>query len=74
MVRPAMVKLGDSEPVGVQVLPPSREYWYDVIAAPPFEPGVKETPRAPFSGVTAVMTGGGLLVRQSRLGRVCVGR
>ena len=27
------------------------------MAAPPFEPGVKATARAPFSGVTAVMTG-----------------
>jgi hypothetical protein len=56
LVRPETVNPGDSEPVEVQV-PPFTEYSYAVIADPPFEAGVKVTPRVPFPPVTPEMVG-----------------
>ena len=36
----------------LHVVPPSVEYWYAVIALPPFDAAVKSTDKVAFPGIT----------------------
>ena len=50
-----MIDKGDSVVPNVRLLhvaPPSVEYWYAVIALPPFDAAVKSTDKVAFPGIT----------------------
>ena len=54
-----MIVTGEVVPVAVsaQVVPPSVEYWYFEIGAPPFDPAVKTIDAEPLPGVAARAVG-----------------